>query len=350
MHFSSLIAAGALAAQASAFLVIPETADAPDAPTPSIVTEDPRSANVQIPCRDCNFHSDKEQGHKETVLLSFAVNEDNHLTLNGESIFPVSNQNSVDLRAPIRAGDSDTKPLQLGFALEVLPASQSQDDGSRLYPIHFTVVDVDGHTSQVDTAVVYALQTPEGDLLISKVEKICFTKHTPGAQCKTSMCRLRALFLYRLHQLIEAAKKGATKLGIRPCHAKGSPMGVPEKFNPTEEQAHASSSSHPSHHHGHPMHHGHHSKASHFMHNAIRLFVIPAMLGVIGGLTACAIGTIVGQLIAFLWIRFFRGGRRGAIRVEEAGAPSEKVALVTEEQDLPPQYTDNEDVETAEKE
>ena len=67
MHFSSLIAAGALAAQASAFLVLPETAGSPDAPVPAVMA-DPKSMNVQIPCRDCNFHPDKEFGIKETVV------------------------------------------------------------------------------------------------------------------------------------------------------------------------------------------------------------------------------------------------------------------------------------------
>ena len=267
------------------------------------------------------------------------MNGENHLTLNGESIFPVNKQSPIDLLASVRAGENnDTAPLRLGFALEVLPPSQSSDDGAQLFPIHFTIVDIDGKTSKVDTAVIYAIQTTTGDLFISKIEKICFTKATPGADCTTSICRLRALFMYRLHQLIEAAKTGATKLGIRPCHRKGSPMGELETFNPTEEQAHASRPFHDQ-----AMHHGHHSKASHFMHNAVRLFLIPAMLGVIGGLTACAIGTIVGQLIAFVWIRFFRGGRRGAIRVEEAGTPNEKESLVAEE--LPPRYEDEEEAQ-----
>jgi hypothetical protein len=98
-------------------------------------------------------------------------------------------------------------------------------------------------------------------------------------------------------------------------------------------------------------HHGHHGKhhrghrLGHMLHQILRFFLVPALLGVIGGLLASAVGMLVGQFIVFIWTHFHRGGRRGNIRIiEVAVQEDEKDALVLETEDLPPQYTDIEAV------
>lgn len=60
---------------------------------------------------------------------------------------------------------------------------------------------------------------------------------------------------------------------------------------------------------------------------------------------ASAIGMLVGQFVAFLWIRYHRGGRRGNVRaVEVVIEEDEKDALIIDDEVAPPQY---EDVEAA---
>ena len=96
-------------------------------------------------------------------------------------------------------------------------------------------------------------------------------------------------------------------------------------------------------HHGHhgPHHHG--NRLAHILRQALRFFIVPALLGVVGGLVASAVGMLVGRTIVFMWARFHRGGQRGNIRiVEVAVEDDEKDALIIEE--LPPQYSDVEAV------
>jgi len=101
-------------------------------------------------------------------------------------------------------------------------------------------------------------------------------------------------------------------------------------------------------HHGphHGPHHGHHAhRFGRLLHQTLRFFVIPALLGVIGGLLASAIGMLAGQFIAFLWIRYHRGGRRGTVReVEIVIEEDEKAALIIDGDIAPPEYQDLESI------
>lgn len=63
------------------------------------------------------------------------------------------------------------------------------------------------------------------------------------------------------------------------------------------------------------------------IHQTLRFFVVPALLGIIGGLTASAIGMLVGQAIVYLWFRTYRNGQRGPLRIYER-----EIVLVEEEQ------------------
>lgn len=80
------------------------------------------------------------------------------------------------------------------------------------------------------------------------------------------------------------------------------------------------------------------------VHQTIRFFVIPALLGVIGGLAASALGMLVGQIIVLIWIRGYRAGRRGPLRVVEREvmvSGEEKEGLLAEEKEVaPPVYED----------
>lgn len=227
------------------------------------------------------------------------------------------------------------------------------DEGAEIVPLHFTIVDIDGKPAQVDTMKVSALKQAGGDIMIAKIQKICFTKNTPGADCETSICRLRALTAARFRQFLEAARTGATnltsKLGLDFCHRrKGSNVANANPL-PTDRKGPFMHGSHKHHNHAHAHYHGH--RLAHFLHQALRLFIVPALLGIVGGLTACLVGTIIGQFLGFLWIRFVRGGRRKpiTITVVDMGDANEKVALMSDEE-LPPRYEDEEEqIEVNEK-
>lgn len=67
--------------------------------------------------------------------------------------------------------------------------------------------------------------------------------------------------------------------------------------------------------------------------STLRFFIIPALLGVIGGLLASAVGMLVGQLIVLLWMRFARRGRRGSASSQRRGGEKDGLLLLLAAED-----------------
>lgn len=235
----------------------------------------------------------------------------------------------------------------MGWALEVLPpVTNKAEPGKELYTLQFTVLDLRGVPVEVDSIKIDVLKqnipgsTPT--ISIIKLSPISFLS-TPGASsCQTasqwSICRLRAIIVARIRTMLKAAKARAalaktwTKGG---CKGKKGPFGG-HKGSFRHKGPSAGHRSHDKHH-G-PHHRGH--RFGHILRQTLRFFVVPALLGVVGGLLASAVGMFVGQSIVYIWTRFHRGGQRGNIRIlEVAVEQDEKDALVLNEE-LPPQYSD----------
>lgn len=261
----------------------------------------------------------------------------------------------MSLTAPqVRVEDGQqTRPIQLDFAWESLPpvTSEANPDLSIL-PIQFTILGLQGYPVKVDTVAIHLLRAP-GQTSIAKISQIPF-EDTPGAttcdtSSKWSICRLRAIIVARMQAMYEAAKArahaahGWVKGQGKGCRGKfghrGGHRGGPPGMHHEHDQA-----AHHGPHHG--PHHGHHAhRFGRLLHQTLRFFVIPALLGVIGGLLASAIGMLAGQFIAFLWIRYHRGGRRGTVReVEIVIEEDEKAALIIDGDIAPPEYQDLESI------
>lgn len=74
--------------------------------------------------------------------------------------------------------------------------------------------------------------------------------------------------------------------------------------------------------------------------------LIPTLAGVAVGMTVSLLGLMVGRLIGFLWIKYYRGGRRGyaSVALDESTADkadAEKEVMIEEETpEAPPVYED----------
>lgn len=247
-----------------------------------------------------------------------------------------------------------TSPVQLDFAWEKLaPISSADEPDKSIIPTRFTILGLHGYPVKVDTLAIDLLQTSTATS-IARITNIPF-EETPGAftcdtAAKWSLCRLRAIIATRLQSLMEAAKERANAAKGWVSGRKGCGRG---KFAGKDMGMDRHSS------HGHNGYHGHHHRLHRFgriLYQTLRFFVIPALLGVIGGLMASAIGMLVGRLISYLWIRFHRGGHRGNVNpdirvVEIVVDKEEKDALMFDDGDLPPPpgYTDLEAGTEAEK-
>lgn len=77
------------------------------------------------------------------------------------------------------------------------------------------------------------------------------------------------------------------------------------------------------------------------MHLARHLFtfvLLPVIVGVAVGMTASAIGMLVGQAVVFLWMRYRRSGRQGTY--EAVQSEDKEDGLPSYEADGLPAYTE----------
>lgn len=260
-----------------------------------------------------------------------------NVQINGRTVFslnaPVAPPTLT--ASQIRVSDSTpSRPLRLGYVLEVLPVVSFEHENGKIIALQLTIVEVEGAPADVDTVKIDLLKNSSG-LTVAKISIIPFAQSPGATECTTSLCRLRAIIVARVRAILEAAKArthaaGAwVKSGCRGKKNGGSSHGQTASDRPYYR------------------HHGHHKmhRVGHVLRQTLRFFIIPALLGVIGGLMASAVGMLVGQALVYLWFRFHRGGQRGNIRiVEVAVSEDEKDALVETEDLLPPQYEDVEAV------
>lgn len=239
--------------------------------------------------------------------------------------------------------------MPVGYALEVMPLASSTDEpGVDLLDVRFTVLDLETHPVPVDTVAITLIQDPKGELYIAKTE-IEKTAPVPERlswkKCQGKPKCLQELLVARVRSLLAAAKERV--LGMA---SKASRKGCGKHKGMMDPMGHRGPHKHhgeigleglkhfgprPHHHHGHfdPENADrlpHHSALAHTFSRVVRFIVVPAILGVLAGLTASAIGMLVGQAVVFLWQRYRGIKPREHTAAWEEGDSCEKQGLMTE--------------------
>lgn len=79
----------------------------------------------------------------------------------------------------------------------------------------------------------------------------------------------------------------------------------------------------------------HHSEAlrlvMHFGQQALEIIVIPLFIGLAAGLAASIIGLVLGTFVGWLWIKIFRGGRRGNVSAEADTMEESEIGIASDE-------------------
>ena len=252
------------------------------------------------------------------------------LSINGQTVFPLdSPRDAIALIAPqVRTVDAvPSRPLHLGFALEVLPTVHFDKEDANIVCIILTILDLEGRAVKVDTLQIDLLSNQNG-VSIARTTVIPF-EQTPGAKCSSSLCRVRAIVATRLQALVESTRKHAHKASAwikSGCHSQKH-AGDP----------HGDTGGDHGHRHGGRLRHTMH-RTAHLLHRTLRFFIVPALLGVVGGLFASALGMLVGQALVFLWVRLGRGRRCEQIEIEETVLLADEKGALVEGGELPPQY------------
>lgn len=273
-------------------------------------------------------------------MLDFSI-DDNTLLANGHQIFPSVPPSPIFAIQQREDGEA-SDPIPLGYALEVMPlAAPADEPGSELLDVRFTVLDLEAHPVPVDTVVVTLIHDAQGNLYIARTE---IEKTAPASdqlswkQCHGKLKCLQEFLATRIRGLLAAAKERVLGLaskvtGRKGCHGKGK-LRVHHGNHGHFELEKLGRPHH--------KHHGHHSAFARTFSRVVRFIVVPAILGVLAGLTASAVGMLVGQVVVFLWRRC-RGTKPEDHKAAwEQGEACEKQGLMTESaDDVLPEYTED---------
>ncbi|KOS45787.1 hypothetical protein ACN38_g3254 [Penicillium nordicum] len=380
MFVRSVLLGGTAALSASAMLVVPEMEPKVDIIEDGFVNvhpmllEDVHHAIVDLPCTECPLRETNGEGvvswaeGKPSSLVRMTESiYSSELANNGRQIFPPAPPIPI-LAVQQNEEGEDSAPMPVGYALEIMPmAAPSDEPGYELLDIRFTVLDLESHPVPVDTVALAVLQDPNGELFIARTD---IENTAPASdrlswkECHGKAKCLQELLVSRIRGLLAGAKArvtGMAKAGRKSCHGKhkdkameqheeghdGMPFRPPptfegedfgrEKFGPSGHHGHAHGSARP--HHRHPYHGAFARTFSRIVH----FIVVPAILGVLAGLTASAIGMLVGQAVVFLWQRY-----RGITSSEhkaawEDGEACEKqglMAIPRSSEEVLPEYTE----------
>lgn len=362
----TFIAAGLAAATANAFMLPPGVSldrampKADNAPAPK--TEEPafsalpfdvdspfESRAVKLDCPGCPILVQTPAGVKQMKFmgsshldLEFAIRHDadhDRLVVNDFEVFPRSGGPYVtrtlgatvtpELPGDERPTDLATDGQELGFSLLVQPRAHNRETNADLISVHFQVIEVGSKfITGLDTVRVDLYKSPEGGLIITKLEQVA-AEPADSAACTTLACRWRKFVQNYVNRIKPAIKSCGGRLG----HGGKAPG------------AHASSSMH---------HNTHHSWArlwAKFSHTIL----LPILIGILAGISVSIIGMVVGTLLIGTWRVFVRGQpffrtkcphRR---RSNSHKASAHEVAFVEEksrlmdDQDAVPPYSDEED-------
>lgn len=294
--------------------------------------------------------------------------------------------------------------MSAGYALEVTPQPHSDKEDGEILDVRFTILDLESQPVPVDTIDLTLVLSPNGDLFLADgdiketappAEKMSWKKCDGNAKC------LQELLFDRVHGLVSAAKdrvmgmggkKGCAgkhgKFGAKGDHHKDHeghkdhkdhkhhgdegfigfgdfkdehhghhgfhPEGMPPYPPPPFDDEFGPKGHHPHHHGDHfnpemedgrpPHHHMHgppHGAFAHTFSRVVRFIVVPAVLGVLAGLTASAVGMLVGQAVIFLWQRY-RGTKKQEHKAAwEDGSSCEKQGLMTQaSEECLPEYSE----------
>ncbi|KAJ5833590.1 hypothetical protein N7474_001901 [Penicillium riverlandense] len=353
---SVLLGATALSASVSAMLVIPEMESQVEPVEDGFMNVHPmliqetQHALIDLPCTECPFRQMADNGelswtdgHSSSLILDFSI-EDNTLLANGRQIFPPVPPSPI-IAAQERDDGELSAPVTIGYALEVMPvASTSDKEAFELLDVRFTVLDLEMLPVPLDTVAIALIVGPDGNLYIARTETERTTtesKQLSWKQCNGKPKCLQALLVSRVRGLLAAARERVMGL------AATSKMSNPKDCAKAKHMK----GKHRGHHkgdkvgrpHRHHMHRPHPGAFSRTFSRVVHFIVIPAILGVLAGLTASAVGMLVGQVVVFVWQRF-RGTQPQEHKAAwEQGDACEKQGLMTESaEDELPEYTEDE--------
>ncbi|PGG98723.1 hypothetical protein GX51_06653 [Blastomyces parvus] len=331
----ALLAASVLALPASSFLLTgPAFREVNGQPQP-LDDSNVDKLELNARCVECPFPqltAEKsliwEDGFDSLMGLNFTT-EGNQLLVNDGQIYPMVIP-PVALKTVLhrQSDDKISFPLPVGYVFERLAVQPTNDkSGAELLHFNFMVIDVAGFPVPADSVSLRVLKLPNGNLFMLGADIEDAAPKMSWRQCRRSPRCLKKLIIARIRAIIASAKARAKAAAnkLKGCGGMKSMKGIKGMTHPAG-----------SHHHGFKDH----SFARAFA-RSLHVVVVPALLGLSAALFACSVGFIVGHGIAALWARYRRASRScSQARVENGDDVEKEPLFVPEDDELPPQYED----------
>jgi hypothetical protein len=270
----------------------------------------------------------------------------------------------------IKTGDVKYTPLEVTASGVVVEHEEIiTPQGDILIPVRHTIFELEGQSVSVDTVAINLLKTTAGELYILHVETMEREPPRPDdsfspshgdlldfpapppprhmgqsppphpvagsdRECKVlppALCRLRSMIEAKITDLQHGGMRhggmrhGDMKHGGKmPCPGFKVKGGPSRFFHGSSGSPHHSYSdfaqdaplpfSHGRPHHPRPYHGHHHHRHHSFFESLGRGFaavMVPTLAGIAVGMLVSLIGLVVGRIIGYLWIKLYRGSRRG---------------------------------------
>lgn len=389
MHIPTFLSTAALALTVNAFLIPPEIADEVQAAQhakagrlhnalekakakageilPQVV--DHNSYGLKLDCASCPFalKSERNGVHEWTndvesdLLMHFAAKDD-QLLFNGKPFYPITVDKMPGLlyvpqvRKASQSGkglEGYDKDLKLSYTLEFETKGETAEDS--LIDIKITVLGIDGQMVKIDDVDIKVNKhKADGVLSILSVDTVARSPNDPDAKCTNMACRVMAKLGAAIAQARAKAALAAHKANHGFRKAKCFCMrcfqrlaGHPARPRPSGD---AKTTKLPTHNVFRPGH-MHHAGSQHrhgmlhsimgFARHMFTFVILPVMVGVAVGITASAIGMLVGQAVVFLWLKYRRSGNT---KYEAVQSDDKEDSLPAYEDENLPAYTAGETV------
>lgn len=367
MMLPTLLSIGTFALSAQAFLLpldFAETAEVAKSLKPFVS----QSKEVDLDCSTCPFalqstrHGLHEwtNSQKSDLKLKFST-ANNKLSLNGVPFYPTAFPDlppvlAVKQVAKKDGGEASTKEweaysgdLKLSYSLEidnVKHFANPDEPEADLVSIVISIMGLDDQMVQVDDIQIRLLKEANSALHIIDIDTVPAPR--TGSKCTTVMCRFFAKITANMGTAKSAAQSAAHKIGqkVKMCcircmsffrganrhrmhhgkhhgmnhgmnhgkhHSAHLPTYMRPKVGSTAPHEQLTSESPVATPEEYDPHHTQHA----FMKGVMQAFsyvIFPVMVGIAFGVTASAVGMLVGQLVVFLWSKF-RPSRQGTYEI-----------------------------------
>lgn len=174
----------------------------------------------------------------------------------------------------------------------------------------------------------YREMTPSPERFTISTTDIC------GTGLSSLLCRWRLFVTPKLNGPARrpgchrsSGRASSTRLTGNPIIVTGASLESSSPMTVDGEAArvhHVGDDNRHRHRHHHQEHHQGLTHTAHAVRYILVAFLIPVLVGVAAGMTASLLGMMVGTAIAWLWIRFVRGGKRGNASAGRTGGVEEE--------------------------